>query len=52
MRFMQKINEQLAMDDDGAFNHYISDLRTEAEKKYAAIFKELAGGVIGDDIDF
>lgn len=52
MRFMEKINAELAADDTGAFNHYISDLRKEAETKYTAIFKELAGGAIGDDIDF
>mgnify|MGYP006879134045 CR=1 FL=1 len=52
MRFMDRINAELSADPTGAFNHYIGDLRTAAEKKYTAIFKELAGGAIGDDIEF
>lgn len=52
MRFMKTINEQLAMDDEGAFNHHLSALRKEAENKYTAIFKDLSGGALGDDVDF
>ena len=52
MRFMEKINEELAADETGAFAHWMGDLRKAAEEKYSAIFKELSGGGLGDDIDF
>ncbi len=52
MRFMEKINAELAGPNQAEFNAYLSELRKTAEVKYTAIFKDLAGGALGDDIEF
>lgn len=52
MRFMTKINAELAGPNCADFNAYLGDLRKAAEEKYTAVFKDLAGGALGDDIEF
>lgn len=52
MKFMELINRELSGPNVADYNAGLSQLRDAASKKYDAIFKDLAGGALGDDIEF
>lgn len=52
LHYMEVITQQGLDDPGGDETNRQSEVRTEAEAKYTALFKDLAGGTLGDDIDF
>lgn len=54
MRFMPEINERLAAEteDGNAFREWFTQTNDAAVGRYRAVFKEIAGPGVGDDIEF